>query len=110
MTRKLRVEYPGAIHHAHGNDDDIEVDRPTAEDGSGRSCGQLFEEKRMNSKANICCYAGLTPLLLAGDAGDPPGGVPARPEDQTNQAQAGTVGTVGKHMIGANCHNSRTAP
>jgi hypothetical protein len=33
VARKLRVEYPGAIYHAHGNDDDIEVDRPTAEDG-----------------------------------------------------------------------------
>jgi hypothetical protein len=63
VPRKLRVEYPGAIYHAHGNDDDIEVDRPTVEDGSGRSCGQLFEEKRMNSKANICSFAGLTPLL-----------------------------------------------
>jgi hypothetical protein len=47
---------------AHGNDDDIELDRPTAEDGSGWSCGQLFEKQRMNSKINTCGYVGLTPL------------------------------------------------
>jgi hypothetical protein len=41
---------------------DIEMDCATAEDGSGWSCGQLFEEPEMNAKAKTCGYDALKPI------------------------------------------------